>query len=548
MRETRSYWDQVWQRRLSRRRALSLAARTGIGLAGLSLLGCAPAAPGGTQAAKVPERVTVAYGSDLRTPDPHLEGGITGVGVRDHVYDGLFKMGVNLDVIPGLAVSHKWLGDGRTWEVKLRKGVKFQNGEPFTGEVVKFNTQRQQDAAFKPNYMSDFTDIEKVEVVDDYTVRVISKEPDPTIPFKYLQSTVVPMKHNQGPRGNKAQAEEPFGTGPYKWVKWVKDDRIELEMNEGWWGWQKGERWEKALKIPKIVFRPIPQPAARLAGLKTGEFDIIYGPLPEAFEELKASAELGLLSVKGSGTPMIKISQFDKASPLRDRRVRQAMNYAVDVDTIIKQIMKGYAERNASAMGSAYFGFDKDLKPYTYDPKKAKELLAQAGYPNGFEVVFDTTGSCYAETKEYTQAIAGYLADVGIKAKLTPHAAAANFAQTAWEKKEGPYGLIEACRGTSSLDVDIIVSQELNSQSNKNYSYYANPEADKLLGEGRSTVDPEKRKAIYKKLLALIKEDAPWIFLFQIPYNWAYNKKKLPDFHPVQWGAHLYNYGPGVNA
>ncbi|MBI2304961.1 MAG: hypothetical protein HYU86_09500 [Chloroflexi bacterium] len=549
MRE-RNYWTHVFAKRLSRRQALGTAARAGLGLAGLSLLGCAPGAAPGAPAAQLPEQITVAYIVDQINNDAHLDSTIMGVAVQDHIYDGLFKRSASLAIVPALAESHRWLDDPKIWEVKLRKGIKFHNGEPMNAEVVKFNTERQQNADFKPRYISDFKAIKKVEVVDEYTARVYSEAPDPTMPLKYIQTGMVPMKYNQGPTGNKAQSDNPIGTGPYRYVKWFKDDRVEMERNDDWWGWQKGMPWEKAIKGPKkLIYRVIPQSAGRMAALKTGEADVIFGPAMEEIDAIKADPNFTFLPNKSGGSPHIILSVFDKKSPLQDKRVRQALNYAVDMDTIIKKIMKGNPERQASAVGSSYFGFDKDLKPYPYDPKKAKELLAQAGYANGFEVVFDHNDPvCYPGGSEYVPAIAGYLADVGVKAKLTPHAASLQFRETSLAKKDGPYGLIESCRGTSTLDIDFIVNQNIHSKGTRNHGYYNNPEVDKLIDQGRSTVKVEERKAIYKKLLTLIKDEAPWIFMFQVTYDFAYNKKKLPNFNPVMWMATFYNYGPEGDA
>ncbi|MBI2303155.1 MAG: hypothetical protein HYU86_00205 [Chloroflexi bacterium] len=554
--------EGYWTRRLSRRQALRAAARVGLSATGLALLGCAatPAptptkAPSGaatptprpqtppTPAIKAPESAVFSYATDLKTLDSHMSSGRADNDIYDAMYDGLFRRGRDpkLALIPCLALSSRVVDD-LTWEFKLRPGVKFHNGEEFNAEVVKFNVERQQDAALKPRYLTDFKDITEVRVVDPLTVRIISKAIDPTVPLKFIQSAIVPMKYVKE-KGNEILTTQPVGTGPYRFLKWVKDERIEMEANEGWWGWQPGAPYEKAAVIKKLIFRPIPQEATRVASLKTGDVDIFHPITTEGAKSIKDDPSLEARYVRSGSSPWIRFSQFEPG-PLRDKRVRQALNYAVDVDTMLKTIMGGTAERQYSIMGSSYPGYDPNHKPYPYDPKKAKELLAAAGYPNGFEVEFQNIERGHPYQKENAQAIAQYLTEVGVKTKIVPRSAAEDYERAAMASGKGPVGLTYSTRGTATLDPDFMLYQSFHSKGTENFASYNNPEFDRLVEEGRRTMDQEKRVPIYQKAQDVAFEDPAAIYLWQWTYEFAINKKKLPYAQPRLYLMGFYDYGP----
>ncbi|MBI2304711.1 MAG: hypothetical protein HYU86_08210 [Chloroflexi bacterium] len=560
MTKEQNYWARICRRRLSRRQVLRAAGRAGLGVAGVAL-GCAtaqaptstpsraPAAtptsrpqPSPTPTLKVPESAVFSLSGDITSGDTHLDSSRQGIAVQDLVYDGLFRRGREMELIPALALSHRWI-DGKVWEVKLRQGVKFHNGEEFDAETVKFNVERQQDVDFKPRYITDYKDITGVEVVDKYTARIYPKAPDPTMPLKFVQSLIVPRKYVRE-KGNKIMTTDPIGTGPYKFIKWVKDEYIDFELNPDWWGWKEGGLRAGKAQIKKLRFRPIPEEGARVAALKTGEVDIFHPVSADSVPSLKAVPGLDVILVKGPSSPHIAISLFEKDSPLQDKRVRQAMNYAVDVDTMIKTILGGWVERQYSAVGSAFNGYDPNEKPYPYDPKKAKELLTAAGYPNGFEIEFHDVDRGHLKQRENVQAIAQYLTAVGIKAKIIPHTSAENWDETQSRARKGPTGIFYSTRGTPTLDSDFVLYQNLHSQGNRNWSYYYNAQMDKLLDDARSTLDEEARVKIYREALKILKEDAPWIFLWQWKMEFAVNRNKLPWVNPRNVQPSLWDYGP----
>ncbi|MBI2305052.1 MAG: ABC transporter substrate-binding protein [Chloroflexi bacterium] len=559
MKKERNYWIDVLQKHLSRRQALRAAARAGLGMTGLALLGCAaapaptptkapsaaatPKAPAATPAPAVKaalEKVVFSYQEDPTSLDTHLDSGRAAVALHDLLYDGLYRWSQELKLVPMLAQSHRLIDD-LTWEFKLRPGVKFHNGEDFTAEVIRFNVERHQDAAFKSRYISDYNDITKVEVVDRSTVRLVTKAPNPTVPLKFVQSMIAPMQYVKE-KGNPALTTQPVGTGAYKFIKWAKDDFIELEANEAYWGWQKGGPFEKAGRIKKLTFRVIPDQSARIGALKTGAIDFFHNISADFYKSVQENPDLDLIENKAATQPFITISEL-KEGPLRDKRVRQALNYAVDVETIRKSLLGGVPDRIASFLGSAFeLSYDPNLKPYPHDPKKAKDLMAAAGYPDGFEIVFDNAEAGHEKQKEVVQAVADNLGQVGIKAAIKPHARAEDFNATAKKAGNGPVGILYDTAGTSRIDPDFLLWDKIHSKAVRNFGYYSNPTADKLIEDARSTMDPEKRRKMYLELMRLLYDDPPCIFLWQGKYTFAYNKKKLPGLRTVLWMPAFYDY------
>ncbi|MBI2303875.1 MAG: hypothetical protein HYU86_03905 [Chloroflexi bacterium] len=468
-----------------------------------------------------------AIPSGILNLDTHLDSQLATAIIFPHIYDGLTWRKTNIDpaVSPQLAESFRAVND-TTWEFKLRKGVKFHNGEEFNAEVVKFNIERQQDVNFKPRYITDYADI-KVEIVDPYTARMVTKAPDPILPNKLIQSRIVPMKYIKD-NGNAIMLTKPVGAGPFKFIEHVVDERLVVERFDDYWGGKA--------KVKKMTFSLIPQSNSRVAALKTGAADIAFGISPDEAKSLEGMPDMGVSANVGTSGVWIAISLFDKSSPVQDKRVRQAISYAVNTKEMIDKLLGGYANLAPSALQPAYFGNDATLQPYPYDPKKARELLAAAGYPDGFEIIFDfvTGGGYVPREKEFSEAVAGYLAQVGIKTKMVPHLVTEDFANKEFAAKTGPRGLWYFSRGSIIWDADVTTYQNLYSTSPRNWFYYSNKEVDDLLDKGRSTLNQEERKKTYAKALGIIKDDAPWFSGFQTKDIFGYNKKKV-DFK-AEWG------------
>jgi peptide/nickel transport system substrate-binding protein len=291
-------------------------------------------------------------------------------------------------------------------------------------------------------------------------------------------------------------------------VEWRKDDRVVLAANAGYWG--------GAPKIANAVFRPIKETRTRIAELKSGGVNIAVDVPPEDVAGLKS----GSTKIASVASDFLYFFAFDttRDTPLKDKRVRQAINYAVDVDAIQSALLDGLGTRIALTLPADAFGYDKAWKPYPYDPKKAKELLAEAGYPNGFEIVLTARQGRYLKDREIMEATIGFLGKVGIKVK-------ANYLEPGvWaqvSEKKGREGIIFP--GWSGRDPDLVWYPLL--YSGQYQSYYANPALDALLDQGRSTLDETERKAIYAKAAVIIKDEAVHLPLVQPPLIFGLSSK-----------------------
>lgn len=551
MKEERSYWNRVLAGQLSRRRILGMAGRAGMGLVGASLVGCAAAplatptparapAPGATATPrpgptatpirKVIDSLTVATQEDSNTTDPHYVSGIGGEKIMlRNMYDTLTFQGRNVresTYLPGLATSWKTLND-TTWEFKLRQGVKFHNGEEFDAETVKWNLARIMDPQRKTQRATLVAGWEGVEVADKFTIRVITKGPDPLVLGILLDLPMMPAKYTEA-KGDQGFVNEPVGSGPYKFVRWAKDDVMEMVAVEGGhWRYGGGNPPSR-----KLTFKPIPNTSARIAALKTGAVDVAYNVPYDLIADVEKVTGLKVLVTDAISNPTIYISLYEEG-PLRDKRVRQALNYAVNRDNVVKNLLFGFPELMPSALAPVCFGYDSTIEPYRYNPQKAKELLAEAGYPNGFPIKLYQTSAEYPRYEEYIQALAYDLGQVGVKVTITPvKESFSSWASNLRKKGTGPDGLFHTSAGCGSMaDADYIVRRYYTTWDDKtgigSLSYISNSELDKLAAAARNSVNAEERKKLYAQALRIIKEEAYAIPLWTVNYTWGYNATKV---------------------
>ncbi len=446
--------------------------------------------------------LTVAQGVDVVTTDPHMHNNIATRSVLEHIFDNLLTIDENYQIAPWLATEYRPLDD-TTWEVRLREGVRFHNGEPFDAEAVKFSVERILNPEQRSPLRTQFTQIERVEVVDPLTVRIYTNGPSPILPASLTRLPIVPPRYIQE-HGDEYFARNPVGTGPFKFVQWRRDDQFVVEANPDFWG--------GAPQLSRIVFRPIPEDYTRVAELLTGTVDVITNVTPQLAAAIDANPTTELATVKSARFVYVAFNLEEyPESPLQDVRVRHAINYAVDVDAIIEAVLDGNGYPMASAIHELHFGYDDSLEPYPYDPAKARQLLAEAGYPNGFRLTFMAPSGRYLQDSLVAQAIAAQLAEVGIEVDLQI---------LEW----GTYSNITNNRGklaemymlgwgnVAGLDGHFVFQPLLRSGDLN--SRYANPEVDRLIDLGATVVDPAERLAIYRQLSRIVHEDAPWLFLY----------------------------------
>jgi peptide/nickel transport system substrate-binding protein len=447
-------------------------------------------------------RLVIAQGGDLSTLDPHkIVDVFTWVAIR-YPYDCLvkrvFKDG-KIQHEPMLATSWETVND-TTWIFHLRKGVKFHNGEEFNAEAVKFSIDRVLNPATKARWRSNFTFIDRVDIVDPFTVKIITKTPAPLLITNLgFGMLIVPPEYFKE-KGDDYIATHPIGTGPFKFVRWVKDDEVVFEANENYWAGSP--------KIKTVVFKPIPEDSTRVAALLGGDVDIVKKVpihLIPMVNKSKVAKVIALPSAQGICCPIDTL----KKGPLQDKRVRQAINYAVDKESIIKHILEGYTTPLGTPLSPAIFGYDPSIKPYPYDPEKAKALLKEAGYGNGFTMVYSTPSGRYEKDKEFAEAIAGQLAKVGINVKVQVY----EWGQYIQKWFAGTLDDMYTITQAHTLDASPIYRRILHSGSQPLVKW-SNKQFDKLLEEAERTMDPKKREDLYRQASRIVHDEAPALFLF----------------------------------
>ncbi|HEV8309213.1 MAG TPA: ABC transporter substrate-binding protein [Methylomirabilota bacterium] len=467
-----------------------------------------------TAAAAPSGRVVIAQGVDPTSLDTMNQQETPASNLARHLYEGLVMRDQNLDLVPALAVELPKTVAPTTWEVKLRRGVRFHNGEEFTAESVKFSLERLANPANKLRATPNFVPIDRVEIVDPHTVRVHTRKPWPIFAkaMAFAQAAMYPPKAYEG-KDSTYISKNPIGTGPYRYVRWAKDEEIVLEANE--------QYWRGAPKIKTVVFRPIPDDAVRVAALQNGEIDLAVNIPPHLAPVIDRHPRVTLSTAPSVRTIQLLYytHQMDAqhkvvgpyAGPTVDRRVRRAMNVAVDVDELIRTVLDGKGVRVATMLTDRHFGFDRELKPLRPDPAQAARLLAEAGHPNGIDIVLNSPQGRYVRDKEVAEAVSGQLTRAGIRTTPRTYEWGNYLNSMAYVHKAGPVWLIGWGAGTydaESIYVPLFRTGGI-------FVNYHNPEFDRLVDEAQGTMDEKKRLELYHRINRLWVEEAAAMPLYQ---------------------------------
>ena len=469
-------------------------------------------------------RVVIAQGVDPTSLDMMNQSETPASNVGAQMFETLVDRDASLKLVPGLASELPKLVSPTTWEVKLRKGVKFHNGEAFNAESVKFSLERVANPANKLRGSSSFAPIDKVEIVDPYTVRVHTKKPWPifTNAMGFRQAAMYPPKEYAG-KDTAAISKNPIGTGPYKFVRWAKDEEIVLEANTAYWA--------GAPRIKTVVFKPIPDDAVRVAALQNGEIDVAVNIPPHLAGIIDKHPKIFLSTAPSIRTIqlMIYTHQMDTThkptgpynGPTADKRVRQALAYALDADEIIKGVLDSKAVRVATMLPSMHFGFDPSLKPIKQDLAKSKKLLADAGFPNGVEITLHGPQGRYVRDKEVAEAAAGQLNKAGIKTTLRTYEFVNYLNNMVYVHKAGPVWLIGW--GTPTMDAETVYVPLF--RSGNIFVNWHNDDFNGMADEAQTIMDEKKRLAQYHRINKLWIEEMPAIPLYQQIDLYGANKR-----------------------
>ena len=487
----------------------------------LRLAACAAAAllillPGGGGAQPQGElRIAIPWTPENLDPTMNLSSIRAMVGVS--MFDSLVGRDADNRIVPQLAESWR-LVDDTTWQVKLRRGVVFHDGEPFNAEAVRFTFQRVLDPEQKSPNRANMAEIARVDVIDDYTVNLVTRQPYAPLINRLLDFPMVPPKYT-AEKGNQGMALKPVGTGPYRFVELVKDDRLVVEAFD--------RHWRGAPKIRRVIYKPIPEPFTRAAALRNNEVDLVTTIPPSLARELEKVGGVRVQRVPSSWIIYLGLNAFKK--PLSDLRVRQALNYATDVDAIVKNVLEGSGRRLEGPLTPQMFGYDASVKGYAHDPARARKLLAEAGYPDGLDITLEAPAGRYQGDKEIAEALGGQWQKAGFKPKVQVAEWGAYFKRYLGKQFQDAYllGL-----GGPMQDGDELY----NLVSSKGRGlYYKNERVDALFDLGRGTMDAPKRRQVYRDLARAMIEDATWVFLLQQVDIYASRDRLSWAPRPDQW-------------
>jgi ABC-type transport system substrate-binding protein len=478
----------------------------------LTLSGCSPKQ-------QVHDTLTWAGQIEPKTMDPINTGDMTSAMVQRQIFQGLFDFDENCVIVPELAESYEVTENSTVWTIQLRQGVKFHDGTPFNAEAVKINFERAMNPEATYVRRTLFTDISNIECVSEYEVRITLKKP--------FGAFLANLAHYGGKFHSPASltlygddvSRNPVGTGPYKFVEWIPGDRIVMGRNDDYWG-------DKPY-FKTIVYKPVPEDASRVMMLESGDVDVIYPVAVQDIARLSQDDRFTVKSVPSMTNLHFQINMTRK--PLDDKRVRQALNYAIDLNAICANIYQGQAVPLDSPISPALWGHYA-VGAYPYDPEKAKALLAEAGIePGELTLKMYIPEGRYLMASEVAEAVVNYLKDVGVNVDLTKYEAA-----TYWDFfKKGPaeatHDLLMLGWAPSTADPDWgmrpMFHSSMKAPVNWNSSFYGTPEVDRLLELGMTASTPEERLAAYEDVQKIVMEDAPWIFLAAYNVTGAWKKE-----------------------
>ena len=486
--------------------------------------------------------LTIGLGSEPSSTDPHYHALTPNNQLADHIYDSVTDFNAAGEMIPSLALS--WTAiDATTWEFKLRPGVKWTDGKPFTAQDVVYSLCRIPNVKDSPSSFTVYTKgIDDLKVVDDLTLQVSSATPYPAMPGDFAAWFVIQAPDDaKGMKFRKDGCEyagqwpstEDFnsgklaiGTGPYKLERFTKGDRVVLVRNEGYWGEQP--EWDR------VIRRPLTNAGARVAALLSGDVDMIDNPPIQDLPRLKQDPNVTVVQGLSNRVIYLALNQTPEGAglqvggknPLQDIKVREALSKAINRQAIVERIMGGVAEPAAQLLPSQFFGSNPDLEVVAYDFEGAKKLLVEAGYPDGFELTLGTPNDRYINDAQAAQAVAQMWARLGVRTNVEASTATVFFANR--NKMIYPVYLAGWGAGTNEMSSPlrslVATRDPARGYGTTNFSGYSNPKVDELLTKALATVDDEQRGQLLQEASKVVIEDFGILPLHYEVTPWAMRK------------------------
>jgi peptide/nickel transport system substrate-binding protein len=485
----------------------------------------------GAQAQSKSRDVAIGLQAAITSMDPHFHNLSPNNALSLHVFEPLIKRDENQKLVPGLATSWKALDD-LTWEFKLRKNVRFHDGSPFTAADVVFTLKRVPDVPNSPSSFATFTKpIIDIKIVDSHTIIFKTATAHVLLPSD-LASVMIVSRLN----GEKATTADynsgkaAIGTGPYKLVEYIPNQRVVFSPNYGYWGGE--EPWDK------VTFKMLTNPAARVAALLSGDVQMIETVPTADIAKLSKDKNYNLVDKVSNRLIYVHMNQsteksppfvFDKAgkpldkNPFRDVRVRKALSMAINRDAIVERVMEKKAVAAAQLLPDIFYGTSKKLKPTKFDPEGAKKLLAEAGYPNGFAITLHGPNNRYINDANIVQAIAQMYSRIGIDAKVETMPSAVYFTRAT--KLEFGYMVLgwgtESGEQGSAMRSLLATYDQSKGMGVTNRGRYSNPAFDKVLSDALVTMDDKKRESMIQQAAEIVMGDVGLIPLHYEVSTWA---------------------------
>jgi peptide/nickel transport system substrate-binding protein len=483
-------------------------------LALLPMSGPFAAAPA---AAQTPSTLVIDTTAEAESLDPALVTQFSGNSIMNSVFDSLIERDYTGALVPMLAESWSF-PDPSTIEFKLRQGVAFQNGEPFNAASVKFSIERLLDPAlssplaggwpraFQLQPTSSGPATGSIEIVDDYTVRFHLAQPDATIFDALATSGAMLPPQYYAQNTEDVLSTKPVGSGPFTFVESVRDDHTTLARNPSYWGL---DTYKGTPLVPTVVFRPVPDAGTRMADLLNGTADMIFDVSPDDLSTLRGRAGDGFQVVTGNASAKLQFVEFlpKKATdPLADRRVRQALNHAVNVEAIVTNLFNGLGSRQSSPILTDALGYDPSVPAYDYNPTFARQLLADAGYPNGFSTTMDLSSS---DNRSEALAVIGQLQQVGVT--VQPNTLELATFNTNWTQDKSSD--LRFARWGGLQDPAVFLNFTTVCGGYLADQFACDKDATTLAQQAATTLDPSVRAGLYSRVARLLNDDPMGIYL-----------------------------------
>lgn len=456
----------------------------------------------------VDSSIVVAVTAEILSLDPQVNASTPGETVKDQIFEGLVRANEYNEVSPLLAESWEVSEDGLTWTFKLRQGVKFHDGEDFTAADVEASLERYlTNEGSTRAYL--YNNIKDVNVIDEYTVEIITNTVQANLLNVLAYGGGAIMSSKSLERSNDEIAADPVGTGPYKFKELAPGEYVVVERFDDYWG--------ELPDLTEIKFLTVSETSTRVNMLETGEVDFITGVTKEDIARFENNDKFTIQYADSNRVAQIGFNMTK--TPFDNKLVRQAMNYAVDKNAIVEGVLGGMGTVAKSVLAETTYGFSDRGNIYSYDPEKAKELLAEAGYPNGFDATIYTCDGRYFKDKATVMAVVSQLADVGINLKIEVFdwASYLDVVKTAWDDNNSVemyfFGW-ESGTGEASYLFNSLFTKKNWATTGWNTMFYYNEEFEKLNDVSYSCTDDSQRMEYYAEMQEILMDDAPWIPLY----------------------------------